>query len=70
LRADVYSWESDAAAVREGKAGRAKTTNPTSMWSTMTPGTEFQLQVVGNLLFADSVAYEISNVIPVQGATM
>jgi hypothetical protein len=35
-----------------------------------TSSTEYHLQVVGNLLFADSVVYDISNAIPVQVATV
>jgi hypothetical protein len=46
--------------------------SPPALLSTIstTSGTESHLQVVGNLLFADSVVYDISNVIPVQVATV
>ena len=46
--------------------------SPPALLSTIstTSTTEFHLQVVGNLLFADSVVYDISNVIPVQVATV
>jgi hypothetical protein len=44
--------------------------SPPTLLSTIstTSATEFNLQVVGNLLFADSVIYDVSNVIPVQVA--
>ncbi|MGA2979868.1 MAG: PQQ-binding-like beta-propeller repeat protein [Terriglobales bacterium] len=46
--------------------------SPPSLLSTVvtTSGTEFHLQVVGNLLFADSQVYDISNITPAQIATI
>jgi hypothetical protein len=46
--------------------------SPPNLLSTIstTSTTEFHLQEVGNLLLADSVVYDISNVIPVQVATV
>lgn len=46
--------------------------SPPTLLSTIstTSTTEYHLQVVGNLLFADSVVYDISNVVPVQVATV
>jgi hypothetical protein len=68
----VYvSWETDVDNILAYTVATYDVSqSPPAQLSTIstTSGTEFHLGVVGNLLFADSVVYDISNVIPVQVA--
>ncbi len=70
----VYvSWETDVGnTLTYTVATYDVSQSPPAQLSTIstTSTTEFHLQVVGKLLFADSVVYDISNVIPVQVTTV